>query len=341
MDKLNVFVDTNVLLDLYGFTKDDLNSISIAVDLVSEQGVKLFVNSLLVDEFERNRENKLKESIRSFEIADQEIKLPNVCNGLKEYENVVSHNRKMKQLQRVLRDELVSLAKSRELPADRIIEQLLSKAEVENVSSDLLSRAHIRSSIGNPPISTSSGHIGDGVHWLDLLDRVPQSEDIHLVTSDKGFYSSLDSISPHPFLVREWANLKLGSVSIYSSISEFISINFPDVKLPGDMRRLRLISLLERSSSFTATHSTVELLGAITNFRKEEMYRMISALRNNNQVWLICTDKNIEKFYYELAMRYYGEIDGYHMDILEGFFKWVTLDTDTGEYDFDPFVSFV
>ena len=69
----------------------------------------------------------------------------------------------------------------------------------------------MRSALGNPRKNDS---IGDSINWTLLLQSVPDSADLHVISEDGDFYSALKD-QAHLFLTEEWERVK---VHDYSSI---------------------------------------------------------------------------------------------------------------------------
>lgn len=64
-----IFIDTNIWLSLFYFTSDDLKQFEKLKTLVGTE-IKLIVPSQLQDELRRNRETKLKDSLKDFNIKN-------------------------------------------------------------------------------------------------------------------------------------------------------------------------------------------------------------------------------------------------------------------------------
>ena len=75
----NLFIDSNIWLSLYHFTNDDLVQFGKLKELIGKD-IKLLIPHQVHDEIYRNREAKLKDAFKSFEIKS--IQYPAFC---KEY----------------------------------------------------------------------------------------------------------------------------------------------------------------------------------------------------------------------------------------------------------------
>jgi hypothetical protein len=56
--------------------------------------------------------------------------------------------------------------------------------------------------IGNPLGKNNS--IGDAINWTVLLQAVPNEENLHVISEDGDYYSSINKDAVHPFLEDEW-----------------------------------------------------------------------------------------------------------------------------------------
>jgi rRNA-processing protein FCF1 len=77
-----LFVDTNVFLSFYDFTDDDLESLSKLNSLLKERHIRLFVTNQVKDEFYRNRENKIKSCLESFDKIRFSEKVHRIAEGM-------------------------------------------------------------------------------------------------------------------------------------------------------------------------------------------------------------------------------------------------------------------
>ena len=59
----HVFIDTNIYLNLYDYSKDDIKKLQALVDLQRSSKLNLYINAQLRNEFYRNRETKIKQTL--------------------------------------------------------------------------------------------------------------------------------------------------------------------------------------------------------------------------------------------------------------------------------------
>src|SRR5215813_5815888 len=83
-EPLHLFVDTNVLLSFFAYTKDDLEQLRKLIGLIKSNSLVLYATSQVRDEFSRNREAKLEQSIGLFEKAQVLQSMPRFMEAYKE-----------------------------------------------------------------------------------------------------------------------------------------------------------------------------------------------------------------------------------------------------------------
>lgn len=146
-----VFIDTNILLDFYSFTSDDLEEIKKFIALVESKAVTIVVTDQVWNEFNRNREAKIISALKRFKETNLSLSVPYYCKGFKEFE----------ELQKLLGDarkkysELVQKAeveaRNYNTEADHVMNHLFYCCGVEKISNDQYLRAIERHRRGNPP----------------------------------------------------------------------------------------------------------------------------------------------------------------------------------------------
>ena len=61
---MNLFIDTNIFLSFYHLSSADLEELRKLVVLIDQGRLKLYLPSQVVDEFRRNRDNKIADAIK-------------------------------------------------------------------------------------------------------------------------------------------------------------------------------------------------------------------------------------------------------------------------------------
>lgn len=85
---VNIFIDTNILLTFFHFSNDDLEELRKLIAVISMPENRLFYTSQVLDEFNRNRENKIADALKKFKEKKLENQFPQICKEYPEYEEM-------------------------------------------------------------------------------------------------------------------------------------------------------------------------------------------------------------------------------------------------------------
>ncbi|MCH2078367.1 MAG: PIN domain-containing protein [Rhodobacteraceae bacterium] len=299
-----VFLDANIILEFFRFGEDDLGQIRKLVALVEDKELKILTNTHLQSEVRRNREKVLFETLRDFKKGRLDFRAPRALEGNPQVEEIQKALKKSNQSFRELANDFEKMAKGGTLPADYLVEELLSSGDCIEVTSDIIRKAKLRCDLGNPP--GKSGSIGDAIHWEVILEEVRYSIDV--VSRDADFASKLDEHTFSPFLQKEWLSEKGENgrnVRLFRSISDFFEARFPDIKLSEHAQKNELIEQLADSPSFTSTHAAIAKLDQFESFTNGQVVRLFAALVANKQVRAIAKDRDVEQFFTRLQPQAY------------------------------------
>ncbi|WP_250454480.1 PIN domain-containing protein [Caballeronia sp. ATUFL_M2_KS44] len=225
MTKLNLFIDTNILLNFYSFSDDELEVIDELIAHIGGDQIALHLPAQVENEFERNRESKLRTAVLDFKNSQFPMSIPNVMKGT---ETAVQYEQALKNAQiakKALIANVTGLAHERELNVDKKIAALFEKATRHPEDADSYEIAIARMNKGNPPGKPDS--LGDRYNWEILLKYLP-NDDLFIVSKDGDFASPLSSIDksvvrPMAFLASEWAQKKDGaSLYIFTTIKSVV-----------------------------------------------------------------------------------------------------------------------
>lgn len=313
---MHVFIDTNILLNFFHFTKDELNSLNDVFASHEHGATVVYLTQQVCDEFKRNRETRIKDAIKRFTDISFSAQLPSFMKDYEEYSEI-------NQLSRLLRDKQKSIMKKAEkdiveqnLTADKLIGAIFNRSKAIEVSDMAYSAARKRMALGNPPGKNNS--IGDSVNWLILLDSVPQKKDLHIISEDGDFYSAIKEEMVHPFLKEEWNSKKQSSLFVYRTLSEFMKKNFDGVDFSFDQNKQSLIDGLMNSGSFSSTHNLIAQLESYAHFTLNEVKKILDAAMENNQFEWIITDYDVSDFLNRVAIPHIANIDNEeHKSILK------------------------
>ncbi len=283
MKNLNLFIDTNIFLNFYHFSSDDIERLKELIALVNQtREIKLFIPSQVVDEFNRNRENKISDALKKFSSSITTISIPNMVSAYDEGKKIKSNNETNLKLKEELTKKLFEDIRNKTLAADRLIQKLF-KNRIEIEANDF-NKAKIRVELGNPPGKNKS--IGDAVNWEFLLRIIPNKEDVHLIAFDKDYSSALNLNLFSFFLQGEWNEKKDSQVIFYRSLSSFIKTNFPKIKLTDEYIKERKIEFFAESLSFDVARKRLkELVSIYSDFTDEQIKKIVKASIVNDQIY--------------------------------------------------------
>lgn len=336
---LHVFIDTNVWLSFYSFTNDDLEQLRKLIALVKADQLKLYTDDHLKDEFYRNRERKLEESIRELNKGAIHKGIPRY---MLDYPEVDKYTESVEAAAK-LRDAMITRtktdAKAKALAADKLFADILEVSPPTKVDGKVMSAALERRLKSNPPGKYPS--LGDQIHWEILLRDVPDGAELHIVSKDGDFESILDKGAAHPFLVDEWQDRKKGQLSLHNELRPFLNSKFPDIKLAVDVEKSSAMSKLIESGNFQSTHNAIEALSLFRNdLSWSDADKLIKAGVNNTQIRWIGSDKDVREFYQLLIDKFNDKLDAATLDDALKVFKkedpidWGMPDADDEEVPF-------
>ena len=80
---IHLFIDTNIFLNFFHYSNDDLEELRKLVSLLENGEIKLYLPEQVKHEFYRNREVKISDALKKFSEAKINDSFPQFC---KEYE---------------------------------------------------------------------------------------------------------------------------------------------------------------------------------------------------------------------------------------------------------------
>jgi predicted nucleic acid-binding protein len=291
---MNLFIDTNVFLSFYHFSSDDLEELRKLAVLVYQHRLNLYLPEQIVDEFNRNRDGKIAEAIKSLRAATLPDQFPHMCKEYEEYKKMRTAARQFSEAKSQLLERLATDISQEHLRADEIIRELFGTALHVQVTEEMLHRASCRHDLGNPPGKKDS--YGDAVNWECLLEAADDGEDLYFVSGDQDYCSQVDHNEFSPFLQGEWNRLKGSKIVFFTRLSLFFKDQFPDIELASELEKELLIQDLQDSPTFASTRQTLRKLVRCSDFSPDQLNDIVAAAISNNQVFLIATDSDISSY---------------------------------------------
>jgi len=224
-----VFIDTNVFLNFYSFNKDHLDKLKELVRLIKESKIKLILPRQVIDEFNRNRENKLKETLDYLDSFKNKFRSPTTCHDFSEMKEIQKKINESRELSGKVKTNLLKQINEKSLSADKLILEIFSSSNIEEISDELFNRAKRRFDLGNPPGKNNS--YGDAINWECCLEVVPEKRSLYLIAGDNDYVSKINPNQLSDFLKDEWKKRKKSEIYYSQLISEFLREKFPETKI--------------------------------------------------------------------------------------------------------------
>lgn len=291
---MNVFVDTNVLLDFFRLSQADLEELRKLTKLAEHKRITWLVSTFLVDEFTRNREAVIHHAITQFSNTLVRLNRPNLVRSYSECTQLEQIQDTCRTLVDVLKLKVTNDARARETKADVVINELFSSSDIRPVSKDIVDSGMRRGNLCQPPGKKDS--YGDAIHWEWLLHTVPKGEDLFIVSGDGDFSSPLEECALSEYLRDEWSRKKQSTCTLFCSLTAFLKQHFPDIRLADEVGRLLAIEKFEKSPNFATTHNAIKQLSRFDDFSKDELTRLINAFSTNAQISWILGDADVKEF---------------------------------------------
>ena len=293
----NLFIDSNIWLSLYHFTNDDLTQFSKLKDL-NGKDFKLFITQQVHDEVLRNRESKLIDAFKSFDIRP--VQFPAFCKGYEEYGQFYSDYNNFIRRYKIWKEKIDTDIKNRSLPADKTIEEFFEVTTLLPCDT-VVEKAYQRYRIGNPP--GKDNKYGDAINWECLLETVPNGEDLFFISSDKDYRSDLYDDKLNPFLENEWITRKKSNIFFYRNLVPFLNEHIREIQLKTEQEKQELIEKLKHSFDFLSTHAIIAALNNYSGWTDSQIEDLCYAAESNSQVGWILGDLDVLTFYSNLLSK--------------------------------------
>lgn len=279
----NLFIDTNIFLNFYHFSNEDLDKLNDLESLISKtKEIRLFVPNQVIDEFNRNRESKIKDALKKFDSSILNLQIPKMCAGYAEAETIRDHYNKFIAVKNELTRKINIDIKGQQLKADKLIKNLFELSK-RSLTEDIVNKARLRVQLGNPPGKNDSH--GDAINWEFLLETVPDNEDLYFISADSDYLSPLNENELSQFLHREWTSRKNSTIHFYKTLRVFFKKNYPDIKLVDEYIKEIKIKEFSESTSFDDARANIRDLEKIADFTTDQIVQIVKASVSNDQIY--------------------------------------------------------
>ncbi|MCP3682641.1 MAG: DUF4935 domain-containing protein [bacterium] len=255
---MHVFIDTNILLSFYHFSNDELDALNNIFASHEHGSAKVHLTRQVCDEFHRNREVKIIDALKRFKGVKFTAQLPSFMKSYEEFREIKKLSGELQNKSKLILEKVYEDVAKKKLVADRLIGEIFDRSDVIETTKEVFNASSMRMATGNPPGKNNS--IGDAINWTVLLQSVPSGEDMHVISQDGDFYSSINEEAAHPFLAEEWALKKESTLYVYRTLSKFMSEHFDGVAFSFDKEKDVLIDDLMDVGNFARTHALIAKL---------------------------------------------------------------------------------
>ncbi|GAA4776856.1 PIN domain-containing protein [Flavobacterium hankyongi] len=303
----NLYIDTNVYLTFYHFSNEDLEELKKLIALINTDNIKLYLPEQTKNEFDRNREVKIADSLDKLRGVKLGNQFPMICHSYDEYDLMKKAIKQFETNKSKLLEKLQHDAESETLLADEVLNQLFSKAEFIETSNEVLNRAILRYDIGNPPGKDKS--YGDAINWESLLEDASDYEDLFFISDDKDYYSKLNDKKFNEYLLKEWKEKKDSDLHYFKKITDFFKKFYPDIEISSETEKEIIIKNLFEAYSFDNAKSVIRKLRDFDNFSIKQLNDITSAFASNNQIYWIKNDYSVSNARREIIEANKDKID--------------------------------
>lgn len=296
-----------MLLSFFAYTSDDIEQLKKLSGLIKSKSLILYITEQVRDEFSRNRETKLAESIKHFSTKKIEG-IPRFLVGTDEAKKFQEALNALDKAHNDLTQKAALDASSMAFAVDQLVSGLFADAGVAPVSAETLELARMRRDIGNPPGKGSS--LGDQINWEYLLKAVPDDVTLHIVSKDGDYQSAFKNGKPHQFLVDEWATKKTGTLCLHQELKPFLNAQLENIKFEIDREKIAAIKSFVDSGSFSTTHWAITQLVPFQDaLTLKDARELVRAGLENSQIRWVGSDSDVQSFYTNILDAFKGQLD--------------------------------
>lgn len=228
---IHLFIDTNVFVKAC-CQKQEIKCLKIIIKLLEYGVIKLYINDVLIKEFENSFEKKIKGELSNFDDFNRKGGVPSIiktafesCNDKTSLELVTEY----KKLQTPEMHEKI-LSSFYKLYRNNLVEDLFNRIKSymkrnkvnTEVSQEIREKAQARTDAGYAPGKPKM--LNDRMHWEFLLHNIPKYQDLHIITDDKDFYDNViirDDNMPNKLLRNDLSRQSGFNLYCYNTLSDF------------------------------------------------------------------------------------------------------------------------
>ncbi len=127
---MHVFVDTNILLDFYYFSSEDLDALANVFASQEKGAASVHITDQVVSEFHRNREVKIIEALRRFREFRRGLQLPHFMRAYREFSKAEAVAKELQTTLAALEKQAETDIAQSKLHADELIRGVFSSASI-------------------------------------------------------------------------------------------------------------------------------------------------------------------------------------------------------------------
>jgi predicted nucleic acid-binding protein len=313
---MQLFIDTNILLSFYSLNQEDLSELSKLVEAIEHQQITLLLTEQLIDEFNRNREQRIEGATKSLRAQTFNPQFPQLCEDYPEIELLRGSLKQYEQAHVALTERILVDIKAKNLKADLIIQSLFRLGKKLTTNINILDRARFRMGVGNPPGKNNS--LGDAINWECLLDETPTGKDLFFITGDKDYCSALNEDEFSDFLLNDWHNKKKTNIHFYKRLSGFCKEQFPEIAIASVRDKEFLIRDFVNSQSIADTQKAIAKLSYYQKFTAAQVNTIVAAAISNRQVVWSIEDDRVRSFLSSIVTNNEQYLDAASLTSIQG-----------------------
>lgn len=147
---LNLFIDTNIFLNFFHYSDDDLEELRKLSKLLENKEIMLYLTEQVKHEFYRNKEVKINDALQTLAKAKIGGAFPQFCKEYDEYHQlkslVADYDKRKKELINRMKEDI----SGEKLKADSIIGEIFESGNLID-SNQYYGQAVERQNLGDPP----------------------------------------------------------------------------------------------------------------------------------------------------------------------------------------------